>query len=301
MLLRPMMSRRPAVLKDRGGCTYVLPSYAEPMAQHIFTFGAYERDTQDAILKILTEAGTFIDVGANIGTIAIPIAKARPQASIICIEADPNINRLLQHNMNRNGCGQVRIVCCIAGATGGRLVAFYRAPDDRFGMGSVGPQFTEPPIMLEQRSLDSMITRMDIHRVDIIKIDVEGAELGVLRGANQLLTSERPPTIIFEFNDWAEARIAGQQPGDAQALLFAKGYRLFRLEGGGWAGKELLAPMRHGSAMLLAVPPHMHIPYEPERWPRFRSASGHGGSELPKRGRGLFRVLPIRRELAGLA
>jgi FkbM family methyltransferase len=259
-LLRPMLSRRPAVLKDRGGRTYVLPSYAEPIAQHIFTFGAYERDTQNVILKFLTEAGIFIDVGANIGTVAIPIAKARPYASIICVEADPRIQRLLRHNLNRNGCGHVRVVSCIAGATDGRFVAFYRAPDDRFGMGSVGPQFTEPPIMLEERSLDRMITRVDIHRVDVIKMDVEGAELGVLRGANRLLTSERPPTIILEFSDWAEARIAGQQPGDAQALLLAKGYRLFRLEGGGRAGKELLAPMRHGSAMLLAVPPRMQIP-----------------------------------------
>lgn len=90
-------------------------------------------------------------------------------------------------------------------------------------MGSVGPQFSEPPIMLEQRSLDTMLTGMDIHRVDVLKIDVEGAELGVLRGANRLMTSERPPTIIFEFADWAEARIPDQQPGDAQAFFTYEG------------------------------------------------------------------------------
>jgi FkbM family methyltransferase len=254
MLLRPFLSRTPAVLKDRGGYTYVMPSYAEPIAQHIFTFGAYERDTQDVILKFLTEKGTFIDVGANIGAVAIPIAKARPQVSIICIEADPGIHRLLRDNVNRNGCGQVRIISCIAGATDGRFVAFYRAPDEKFGMGSVGPEFSEPPIMLEQRSLDTILTGMDIYRVDVIKIDVEGAELGVLQGANLLLTSERPPTIIFEFADWAEVRIPGQQPGDAQAFLLTKGYRLFHIERGGRAGKELLAPMRYGFGMLLAVP-----------------------------------------------
>jgi hypothetical protein len=99
-----------------------------------------------------------------------------------------------------------------------------------------------------------MLTGMDIHRVDVLKIDVEGAELGVLRGANRLMTSERPPTIIFEFADWAEARIPGQQPGDAQAFLLTKGYRLFHLERGGRAGKELFAPMRYGFGMLLAVP-----------------------------------------------
>jgi FkbM family methyltransferase len=254
LMLRPFLSRTPAVLKDRAGYTYVMPSYAEPIAQSIFTFGAYERDTRNLILKFLTEKGIFIDVGANIGAVAVPIAKARPQVSIICIEADPGIHRFLRDNVNRNGCRQVRIISCIAGATDGRFVAFYRAPDEKFGMGSVGPQFSEPPIMLEQRSLDTMLTRMDIDQVDVIKIDVEGAELDVLRGANRLLTSERPPTIIFEFADWAEARIPGQQPGDAQAFLLANGYRLFHVNRGGRPGKELLAPMRYGFAMLLAVP-----------------------------------------------
>jgi len=65
---------------------------------------------------------------------------------------------------------------------------------------------------------------------------------------------------VFEFADWAEARIPGQQPGDAQAFLLASGYRLFRLERGGRIGEELLAPMRRGTAMLLAVPPDLHVP-----------------------------------------
>lgn len=103
---------------------------------------------------------------------------------------------------------------------------------------------------------------MDIHRVDVIKIDVEGAELGVLQGAQRLLGSERPPVIVFEFADWAEARIPGQRPGDAQSLLFRAGYRLFRLEPDGRRGEQLLAPVCHGAGMLLALPPHVRIPSE---------------------------------------
>jgi FkbM family methyltransferase len=204
MLLGPFQSRKPAVLKDRAGCIYVLPSYAEPMAQHIFTFGAYERETQETIVNFLPERGTFIDVGANIGAVAIPIARARPDVSIVCIEADPKIQRLLQGNVNRNGCKRVQVISCVAGATDGQLVAFYPAPDDRFGMGSLGPQFCNAPIMLEQRCLDTMLMDMNIYQPDVIKIDVEGAELGVLRGARRLLASERPPVIVFEFTDCAE-------------------------------------------------------------------------------------------------
>jgi FkbM family methyltransferase len=165
----------------------------------------------------------FIDVGANIGAVAIPIAKARPNVSIVCIEADPKIQRLLQDNVNRNGCKRVQVISCVAGATDGQFVAFYPAPDDRFGMGSLGPQFCNAPIMLEQRPLDTILTDMNIYQPDVIKIDVEGAELGVLQGARRLLASERPPVIVFEFTDWAEARIPGQQPGDALAFLIGNG------------------------------------------------------------------------------
>src|SRR5947208_1853417 len=79
--------------------------------------GAYEPETRDVILEFLPEKGTLIDVGANIGALAIPVAKMRPQASIICIEADPEISGSLQDNVNRNGCKCISTICCIAGET----------------------------------------------------------------------------------------------------------------------------------------------------------------------------------------
>ena len=263
MLLRPFLSRSPCILTDRAGCTYVLPSYAEPIAQHIFTFGAYERDTQEVILRFLPKRGTLIDVGANIGALAIPIAKARPHASIICLEADPNIHELLVENVIRNECGRIQVVSCIAGPADSQFVPFYRAPDDKFGMGSIGPQFGAHPIMLAQRSLDVLVADSNLADVDVIKIDVEGAEFGVLQGARRILASKRPPAIVFEFADWAEGRIPGQRPGDSQSLLLASGYRLFRLEPGPRIGAEIVTPLRNGACMLLALPPHMTVPFPP--------------------------------------
>lgn len=194
-----------------------------------------------------------MDVGANIGSLAIPIAKARPNVSIVCIEADPNIHRLLKENVDRNGCSRIQVVSCVVGAIDGQIVAFYRAPEDQFGMGSLGPQFNVEPIRLEQRSLDAVLDGRDIQQVDVIKIDVEGGELGVLRGSLRLLAAKRPPSIVFEFSDWAEARIFDQQPGDAQSFLLANDYRIFCLERHRKIGEEVMAPLRHGSAMLVAV------------------------------------------------
>jgi len=259
MLLRPFLSEKPAVLMDLAGCTYVMPSYSEPIAQHLFTFGAYEPETQHVILEFLPERGTLIDVGANIGALAIPIARLRPRAHIVCIEADPELHRLLQVNLDRNCCARVRIACCLAGPCDGCLTPFYRAPNEKFGMGSIGPQFGVSPIMLKQRSLDGLAAEMDVQQIDVMKIDVEGAELGVLQGAARILGSKRPPVILFEFADWAETRIPGQQPGDAQAVLLAHGYRLFRLTGGSRTREQIVSPVRHGTGMILALPPHVGI------------------------------------------
>ena len=78
------------------------------MAQEIFIFGTYERGTRDFIINCLPERGTYVDVGANIGALAIPIAKARPEASIVCLEADPGIHSILKENLRRNKCERVQ-------------------------------------------------------------------------------------------------------------------------------------------------------------------------------------------------
>jgi FkbM family methyltransferase len=254
MLLRPFRSRRPATLNDSGGCSFVLPSFAEPIAQDIFTFGAYEAGTRRLILEHLPERGVFLDIGANIGAITIPITKARPLSTAVCVEADPNIYQLLKDNLERNDSRNVRTFSCVAGSADDKPISFYRAPEEKFGMGSIARQFDVPPITLKLWMVDTLLAEMDIETVDVIKIDVEGAELGVLRGARRLLSSGRPPVIVFEFADWAENRIPGQQAGDAQAELLSLGYRLFQVQSDGKTGTELLEPMRQGSSMILALP-----------------------------------------------
>lgn len=252
LLLSPFKSSRSVVLQDRNGYIYRLPSYCEPIAAEIFAFGAYERDTQRFILKRLPEVGVFVDVGANIGALAIPIAKSRPLSSIICVEADPKLHQILIDNITHNNCSKAQIISCAAGASDAQQIAFYPAPDGKFGMGSIGPQFGQP-ISVMQRTLDGILAELDINHVDVLKIDVEGAECGVLQGCRRLLASQRPPVVVFEFADWAEARIPEQQTGDAQALLMAQGFRIFHLTKGE-LGAELNEPLRKGFAMLVAIP-----------------------------------------------
>jgi hypothetical protein len=85
-------------------------------------------------------------------------------------------------------------------------------------------------------------------------LDIEGAELGALQGLKQRLTGPRPPTIVFEFIDWAETRIAEQPAGSAQQFLLSLGYNLFRLARGGRPGERIERPVTTGYTMILALP-----------------------------------------------
>ena len=146
----------------------------------------------------------------------------------------------------------ITVAECLAGPCFREAVRFYTAPPDRFGMGSVGPQFDRPPILLRQVALDELLDDLGIDNVDVVKLDVEGSELEVLRGLTRRLTASRSPKVLFEFCDWAEERIEGQVAGAAQAFLHSLGYRTFQLGRHGDAGAPVNEPLSTGSAMLLA-------------------------------------------------
>jgi FkbM family methyltransferase len=247
--------KRPVRLPDRFGNRLWCPSLEEPIAAAIFATGVYEADTLTAILAQLNPNGVYVDVGANVGALALPVAALRKDVRIVCVEGDPDIASILRRNVMENGRSNITMVECLAGPAAHVAVPFYRAPAHKFGMGSVGPQFGGPPIVLKQRALDDVLDELGIAHVDVMKLDIEGAEFGALRGLMRRLTNARPPAIVFEFVDWAEARIPGQSPGEAQAFLISLGYRLFRLARGGAPGVALGRPLTAGSAMILALPP----------------------------------------------
>lgn len=231
------------------GLRYEVPSYREPIALGLFNSGIYEPTTVATILAHLPDDGVLIDVGANIGAISLPIAVNRPSAKIIAIEADAEICRLLRANVTHNLMTQVMVCEALVGDRAQTEVAFYRAPSDKFGMGSIGSQFLGDSIRLTQRTLSDLLAGLKISKVDVIKIDVEGAEHKVLQGARDILCSVHPPVVIFEFMDWAEERIPGQKAGDAQRLLMELGYCLQIV---GEEGNNLNGPMISGGAMLVA-------------------------------------------------
>jgi FkbM family methyltransferase len=249
----PYRARRPIRISDRFGNALWCPSVVEPIATSLFACGVYEPDTLAAILARLKPGGVYLDVGANIGALALPVAALRPDTQVVCVEADPDIAAMLRRNVLENGLPNITVVELLAGAETNLAVPFYRAPGHKFGMGSIGAQFSALPISIPQRSLDDILDELGLTKIDVVKLDIEGAELGALRGLARRLADRCVPNVIFEFMDWAEARITGQKPGDAQKYMLSHGYRLFRIAPDGARATALETALTEGSAMILAL------------------------------------------------
>jgi FkbM family methyltransferase len=252
ILMKGASSGSPLPLYDNFGFRYEAPDVSEPIAFHLAIDRTYEPETLSMITQHLRPGDVFVDVGANIGVFTLPAAKCvGDNGRVIAAEASGEVFHYLKRNVEANNAHQVTpLNCAICDFTG--VVPFYPAPREKFGMGSLGAQFDGTPIEVRAATLDSVVQEAGIENVALIKVDVEGFEAHVFKGAGKVLTGKRPPLVLFEFCDWAEARVPNGRIGDAQRVLLDHGFSIWRLKDFLREGPELSAPLETGFDMLVA-------------------------------------------------
>jgi FkbM family methyltransferase len=163
------------------------------------------------------------DVGANVGLFAFSAAHlAGSQGSVVAIEADIWLVRLLRHSaLIQSGCSAPVQVIPAAVAQACDLRCFNiasrsRAASSLAGYGSSQAGSTAETQTVLSVSLDWLAERLP--SPDVLKIDVEGAELEVLIGARGLLA--RRQTVIL-------CEVAAERAREVSTLLQANGYRIF--------------------------------------------------------------------------
>jgi FkbM family methyltransferase len=193
--------------------------------RQIEQFGAHTRN-EVALLRRFVKAGDLIyDVGAHIGSFAIPLALAAgDNGQVIAIEADAESLALLRQNLDRLGLrDRVTAHLGVAGGSGARYrrvrvdqhtSATYFVPD---------PEGAAMPVI----AIDDLQDRSNPRRrVAVIKIDVEGMELAVLRSAERTIARDRP-VLYVEISIAQMARYGVTLPAVA-AFLARYDYRCFR-------------------------------------------------------------------------
>jgi FkbM family methyltransferase len=237
-------------IKGQYNCSYKFPNLKENIGFELFINGVYEPSAIEFIISQTPENGFMIDIGANIGTIALPVLNTRKDINAICIEASPRVFEYLKFNKQYNNISNCVLINKALTDVDGEIVNFF-SPGELFGKGSLSSVYTKDSEKIETISLDSLLKMNRIENVDFIKIDVEGYEYAVFKGSNELLSKNNAPDIFLEFADWAEGLSKNANVGDAQKILFHYGYKLFCFKNRGW--KEIESPLQKGSAALFAT------------------------------------------------
>ncbi len=145
--------------------------------------------------------GVFIDIGANIGKFSIILGRrSREKIKVISIEPHPKNFKILTKNIELNKLDNVVVVNAACSDSKGYLDLYLDEADTgghSIIKGDNFPKMGVRSIRVKTEKLDNIVKRQKIEKVNLIKVDVEGAEATVLMGAKKILKKSHPK-IIFE-------------------------------------------------------------------------------------------------------
>lgn len=188
----------------------------------LYVCGSFEPNEFAFLDSVLKPGMTFVDVGGNDGYYALfASTKVGNAGRVVTVEPSSRERSHLERNIARNEIQNVTVVAAALGAAAG-FVELKVADDLHAGHNTLG-DFAQDDVVragterVRMETLDGLAARLKLDRVDIIKIDVEGAEVGVVAGARQVLSSSRP-ILLLEVNDGA-LRAQGQSGNSLIELL----------------------------------------------------------------------------------
>jgi FkbM family methyltransferase len=178
--------------------------------------GVWEPSITNYFFKHIKSESHCLDVGANFGYFTCLMAKLAWQGKVIGVEPDPHMHRLVMDNIYSNWFTNTASAICAAVADVPGYLKLYRfiTRSGNTGMSSLSQNVIlkggEIPDQFNAEciTLDSLLERMN-NRIDFIKIDVEGAEPLVIKGARKLIELNPQVNIIIEWSP-EQMQSAGQ-------------------------------------------------------------------------------------------
>lgn len=159
--------------------------------------GYYENAEQAFFWRYLRPGDTFVDCGAHFGLFSMLAAHAMDgNGTILSIEPNSSTQKLLSENLSVHSNGFGRLVNAAVSDFEGEA-AFYVNNHGAAQGSLVGSE--HQPISVPVTTLDQLIKAHNFSRIDLLKIDIEGAELSALHGAKDALARKAIKTMVIEF------------------------------------------------------------------------------------------------------
>ena len=192
------------------------------------------------LLSVLLRPGmTAVDLGANIGYFSLTAAGiVGPTGQVHAIEPTPSTVSRLRENIALNGFHNVTAHQLALSDDDGSIRLHLSGDDcEENSLFATGPG--DESIEVDATTLDRFADRQGLRRIDLLKVDVEGAEVRVLRGGRRVLGGAVAPALIIEVNPPA-LRAAGSDPAELYGQLDALGYAWRVVERMPWKGEVTL-------------------------------------------------------------
>lgn len=214
--------------------------YDDPVDQHVtpltlLNFDAYEPEDSGMLFGLVecvfgSSPFTFMDIGANVGWYSLNVARRFPEATVHAFEPVPGIFRNLEKNLAVNALPRITAHNLGFMEKGGRL-EFYYDPSisGRTSARNLADDSGAGAVSCEVKRLDDFVAEEGVFP-DLLKVDVEGAELFVFQGAQATLAGHRPVVFTEMLRKWAAK--FGYHPDAILDLFSGLGYRCYFAEGG---------------------------------------------------------------------
>lgn len=199
------------------------------ITRQLIEFGAHTRNELAMVLDHVREGDTFVDLGAHIGTFAIPIArKLGRRGKLLAIEGSPDTHALLERNVGANGLSaRIQTIRAIAGLGPGQRLQRVEVEHNT----GAGFYISDGASDSAYSSIDTrlLICAHGFARLNFLKIDIEGMEYFALQSIAPLLEAQRPKLYI-EVVAKQLARF-GATVAELDGFLRGFGYRFYRNTG----------------------------------------------------------------------
>lgn len=240
----------------------------ESIGRSLWDLGVLDLPASEVLWRLTGEGETALDVGANIGVMTALLARrVGPSGEVWAFEPHPDVSARLASNAEKwrvSGVpiGSIHLQTAAASDSEGDAVLSESGEFDhnqgvaRIQPGSPGrgdgPGTRERTIKVQTRTLDATLGDRP---VGVLKLDVEGHEAAVLRGASRTLAAGRIRDVVYEDHDG--------YPSDVSRCLESHGYRVFLIDRTFWG--PLLRSPENSRPMVDWLPPNYLATRDPMR------------------------------------